>query len=119
MGEKNYKKDEPIEVTYQAPGNETAIADVTMTIFDETNNLDGVNFADVVLVEQGTTGVYDGEFTPDAEGEWRIVIAFNSKTQGSIVKQFSVGNFNVDDIGASVTIIQAAVGAIDAPPMIG
>lgn len=119
MAKRNYKKDELIEVLYQSAGNLTGLTDVTMQIFDETGSLDGVDFPDVVMSEVGATGKYTESFTPDAEGEWSIHIAFNSGTDGQVIKQFSVGLFNLNDIGASVTVIEAAVVAIDAPPMIG
>lgn len=119
MAKRNYKVNEAIEVPYQSAGSLSGLTDVTMQIFDETGSLDGVDFPDVIMAEVGVTGKYVGSFTPDAVGEWTIHVAYNSGTDGQVVKQFSVGNFNLNDIGESTTVIEAAVVAIDAPPMIG
>ena len=119
MSKRNYKINDPIEVLYQSAGNVSGLTDVTMKIFDETGVLDGVDFPDVVMSEVGSTGKYIGSFTPDAEGEWSIHIAFNSATDGQVRKQVSVGLFNLNDICSSVTFIEAAVDGIGAPPMIG
>lgn len=119
MAQKNYRENEAIQVVYQAPNSETGIVDVTMVIYDETGALDGVNFPDVTMTEVGTTGKYRGTFTPDAQGEWETHISHNSQTEGKVVKQYSVGSYNIHEIGSLATSIDSAVASIDSPPMIG
>jgi len=112
MAERNYKVNEVIDVVYQADKATSGLLDVTMEIYDETGAKDIVNFPDVVMTEVGTTGRYVGSFTPDAVGEWKIMIAYNSGSKGQVVKQYSVGNYNLDDVGS-------LAGTAGAPPMIG
>lgn len=112
MAQKNYKVNEAIDVVYQSNRAKTGLTDVTMEIYDETGAKDIVNFPDVVMTEVGTTGRYTGTFTPDAEGEWKVMIAYNSGNRGHRVKQYSVGGYNLDDVGDLLE-------DIGAPPMIG
>jgi hypothetical protein len=71
------------------------------------------------MTEKGTSGRYIGSFTPDEEGEWEVHISHNSQTEGKVVKQYSVGKFNLNEVGDDVVVIKDKVNAIDAPPMIG
>lgn len=97
----SYKINKQIEVTYQAAGATSGLLDVTMVIYDETHALDGVNFPDVTMTEIGSTGRYYGVFTPDAEGEWNVLI--NSATKpGKVIKQFTVVTHDVDSVGDAV-----------------
>lgn len=126
MAQGEYKANQAIEVTYQAAAAATGLADVTMVIYDEGHALDGVNFPDVVLTEIGVTGRYYGAFTPDAEGEWNILIDSVTKP-GNIVKKYSVIAHNIDSVGdalgvtdGKVDIVDGKIDALgDAPPMIG
>ncbi len=117
MALKNYKINEAIQVTYQTDGAKSGET-VTMEIFDESGAKDIVNFPDVTMTEISTTGRYTGSFTPDAEGEWVVMISYGSG-KGKIVKQYSVGGYNLDDIGGTVGTIEVQTQGIDSPPMIG
>lgn len=124
MAKKNYKVGEEIRVVYQAPGAATGET-VTMEIYDETGAKDVVNFPDVTMTEVGTKGRYRGTFTPDVEGEWEIQIALSSG-DGGIVKQYSVGGYNVDGVGSIVSDIDAQldtvegkIDGLDSPAMVG
>ena len=99
MARKDYKVSEEIKVTYQAPGAATGLT-VTMEIYDETGAKDGVNFPDVTMTEIGSSGRYQASFTPDALGEW--VIQISDTNGGKVVKQYSVGGYNLDGIGTAV-----------------
>lgn len=128
----SYKVDTVQEVTYQAAGSTSGLVDVTMEIYDETGAKDGVDFPDVVMAEIGATGRYEGSFTPDAEGKWRVMI--NSATKpGQIVKDFDVVGHDVDSIGDAIATTDGKVDTVDgkidtvdskigdlvSPPMIG
>lgn len=117
MSDKTFKVGEEISVVYQAPGS-TSDEIVNMEIYDETGVKDSVNFPDVVLVEVGITGKYRGSFTPDAEGNWEIHISLSTGA-GKIVKQYSVGGYNLAGIGDLVSEINAKVDGIYNPPMLG
>jgi hypothetical protein len=117
MAKKNYLINEAIQVTYQASGAKSGET-VTMEIFDETGAKDLVNFPDVIMTEILTSGRYKGSFTPDAQGEWVIMISHGSG-KGKIVKQYSVGGYNLDSVGQTVDTIQSQTISIDSPAMIG
>lgn len=99
MARRDYKVNEVIRIIYQAPGAASG-ATVTMVIYDETESLDGVNFPDVTMTEVASTGRYTGSFTPDASGEWTIHIS--DSVGGKVVRQYSVGGYNIDGIGTSL-----------------
>jgi len=99
-----YKVGNAIEIVYQATKATSGLTDVTMVIYDETHTLDGVNFPNVILTELGSTGRYYGSFIPDVVGEWTILVGSVTK-KGSVVKKFSVGNYNVDDVQAAIATL--------------
>jgi len=115
MAEKNFAINEAIQVTYQTDGAKSGET-VTMEIFDETGAKDITNFPDVTMTEIDTSGRYSGSFTPDAQGEWVVMVSYGTG-KGKVVKQYSVGGYNLDDIGQTVDAIDAKV--TDSPPMIG
>jgi len=118
MALKNYKVDELIQITYQTFAAQSGQI-VTMEIFDETGSKDLVNFPDVTMTEIGSTGRYTGSFTPDTEGEWVVMISYGTPTRGKIVKQYSVGGYNLDEIGQTIDTIEIQTQGIDSPPMVG
>jgi hypothetical protein len=125
-----------LKVTYQAVGATTGLADVTMEIYDETGSKDVVNFPDVSMTELGSSGRYEGSFTPDAEGKWRVMIDSATKP-GKVVRDYDIVAHNIDSIGDEMakdsTVAKAGadgdtlkdisdqIDNIDtsAPPMIG
>ncbi len=117
MAIKNYAVNEAIKVTYQTDGAKSGEA-VTIEIFDETGVKDPVDFPDIVMTEILTSGRYEGTFTPDAQGEWIIMISYSSG-KGKLVKQYSVGGFNLDDVGQIANAIGIQTSGIDSPAMIG
>ncbi len=101
MAQGEYKVNEAIEVTYQAAGAQSGLTDVIMKIYDETHSLDGVNFPDVTMTEIGSSGRYYGSFTPDAEGQWTILID-SATIPGKVVRKYDVVAHNIDSIGDAV-----------------
>lgn len=112
MGQGEYKVDDAIEVTYQAAAASTGLVDVTMEIYDETHSLDGVDFPNVTMTEIGVTGRYYGTFTPDAEGNWTIMIDSATKP-GKIVKKYSVTAYNINSVGDVVATTDGKVDVVD------
>ena len=117
MALKNYAVNEIIKVTYQ-PDKASSGETVTIEIFDETGAKDPVNFPDVVMTEILTSGRYEGTFTPDTQGEWILMVSYGSG-KGKLVKQYSVGGYNLDDVGQTVDTIETQTSGIDSPAMIG
>lgn len=101
MSQGDYAVSQVIEVTYQAAGSTTGLLDVTMEIYDETRDKDGINFPDVTMTEIGSSGRYYGTFTPDAVGKWRVMINSDTKP-GRMVKDYDVVSHNIDSIGSAV-----------------
>ena len=117
MAIKNYAVNEAIQVTYQTDGAKSGEV-VIMEIFDETGAKDPANFPDVPFTEIPATGRYTGIFTPDTQGEWVVMISYGTG-KGKVVKQYSVGGYNLDDVGTKIDTIETQTVGIDSPAMIG
>jgi len=109
MADKLYKVSEAIKVFYQAPNAATGKT-VNMEVYDETNTI--VVGGPTVLTEVGSSGRYQGTFTPDAAGDWSVQIQISDGT-GKVVKAYSVGSYNVDTIGTDVAAVDSALTTVD------
>lgn len=103
----DYKNGVPIIVTYQAVNKATGKT-ITMDVYDETYAKDDAKSI-AVMTEIGATGRYYATFTPDAEGEWMVMMANTTDVNGEVVKAFAVAGFNANSIGDIVTDIQATL----------
>ena len=92
-----YKVGQPIRVVYQ-PEQAKSGETVTMEIFDETSAKDAIDYPDVVMTEMDAIGRYEATFTPDTIGNWTVTMSYGSN-KGKIVKQYVVGNHDLDSIG--------------------
>jgi len=99
---------QPVDVTYKAKNHTTGLIDVVAEIYDETKIKDVVNFPDVTLVEIGSTGVYNGQFTPDAKGVWTIMADSVSKSAPAELTVV-VYDYDIDSVGDSVADFSALV----------
>jgi len=108
MAAGTYKNGVAIIVTYQAVGLATGKT-ITMSVYDEAHALDeGQSGA---MAEIGSTGRYWKSFTPDAEGEWIIVMTNTTDGGGDVVKAFAVAGHDVDSIGDLVTAVDTLTKA--------
>jgi hypothetical protein len=94
-----YKVNQAIEVTYQANGAQSGLTDAQMDVYDETHTLDAAKSG--VMTEIGTTGRYYKAFTPDAQGEWTVMMD-SATTSGKVIKHYKVGAHDVDSVGQGV-----------------
>lgn len=121
MARKNYKVDEPIKVLYQAPNKESGLTDIKCDVYDATDVVDDSQSG--YMVEIGTSGRYKHTFTPNVEGDWSVQIVVESTAEGAATKHFSVGEYNIQEIGANLQSVELKVdelkGKIGSPPMIG
>lgn len=117
MGQKDYAVEVAIPVEYSTDGFKSGET-VTMEIFDESLAKDAINFPDVTMVERATVPIYDGSFTPDAQGEWLVLCSYGTG-KGKVIKKFSVGNYNLDSVGQKVDTIVSQTAGLDSPAMIG
>jgi len=111
MAEKLYKVNEVIELGYQAPNKETGLSGVVAEIYLPNKQKDS-SFPDVQLVEVGTTGTYRGEFTPDEQGTWQVIM-HKEDGDGQVTKSYSVGAHNVHSVGEAVTTVDGKIVAVD------
>ena len=96
-----------IEITYQASGCQTGLVDVKMEIYDEARVHDDMgDFPDVTMTEIGATGRYYGSFSPDAEGDWRVMIDSSAK-KGKMVRDFKIVGHDVDSMGDAIVVVNA------------
>ena len=117
MALKDYPVNEAINVEYATDGFKAGQT-VTMVIFDETLVKDAVDFPDVTMIERTEEPIYDGSFTPDAQGEWLVLCSYGSG-KGQVIKKFSVGGYNLDSVGQKVDAIGLQTAGLDSPAMIG
>lgn len=124
MAEKIYKVDEEIEIVYQAPNAESGLNNIVAEIYLPPDNVKDSNFPDETLTEIDNTGEYVGTFTPDIEGEWKVII-HKPGGEGQVVKRYSVGAHNVHSVGEKTNSISSKldsldtkVSSLDTPPMV-
>lgn len=110
MAEKLYKVNEVIEIVYQAPNKESGLTDIVAEIYLPSDVKDS-NFPDVVLTEIGGSGTYNGPFTPDTQGEWKVII-HKSSGDGQVVKRYSVGGHNVNSVGDAIANVDSDVAGV-------
>ena len=110
-----YKKNEPIKVNYIALKKTTGLVDVLMQVYDENGVAFGspITMTEVVAGSgENPLGLYQGSFTPDENGQWRIRI--ESATNGDdISKVFEVGKYKLDDIKDQTQDIEDKIDIID------
>jgi len=98
------KVNKAIEVIYQAAGAATGLVDVKMDVYDEAHAED-VAKAVAAMTEIGSTGRYYGSFTPDAEGEWSVLID-SIVAPGKVVKKYTVVAHDVDSVGDDIAALE-------------
>lgn len=108
--DKQFKLNEEIEFGYQAPNATTGLVDVIAEIYLPNRTKDS-NFPDVTMVEVGDSGTYRGIFTPDALGVWQVIMHL-AGGDGQVNKAYSVGNYNMQDVGVAVAAVQSAIIAL-------
>lgn len=109
MAAGTYKNGVEIIVVYQAVNCATGKT-VTMDVYNETHVKDDPKSV-AEMTEVGTTGRYYAAFTPDAEGEWIVVMKNTTDSNGEVVKAFGVCDHDVDSIGDKVAAIDALTKA--------
>ena len=121
MARKNYKVNEPIKVLYQAPNKESGLTDIKCDVYNAVDELDELQSG--YMVEISSSGRYKHFFTPNVEGDWSVQIAIESTGEGAVTKHFSVGEYNVQEIGANLQSVELKVDElkdrVGSPPMIG
>lgn len=129
------RKDKPVNLKFKLPKSlDLTGKTVKMEVYDELDALDAGQSG--AMSQIGASSRYKGTFTPDENGAWRVEFYVEDDTtldrSYEFMRDFSVGDYDNDDIGAlSVTIegkvdnvasdvtdIKASIGEVD-PPMIG
>ena len=111
MAEKLYKVNEAIELGYQAPNKQSGLSGVVAEIYLPNKEKDS-SFPDVTLVEVGNSGTYRGEFTPDQQGTWQVIM-HKDDGDGQVTKNYSVGGYNVHSVGEAIDDIDSDVASLD------
>jgi outer membrane murein-binding lipoprotein Lpp len=111
MAEKLYKVNEAIELGYQAPNKETGLVGVVAEIY-LPNKQKNTFHPDVALVEVEATGTYRGEFTPDEQGTWQIIM-HKADGDSQVTKSYSVGAHNVHTVGEAVGTVDGKIVTVD------
>jgi len=111
MATGTYKNGVAILVTYQAVACATGKT-VTMAVYDEEHALDEAK-GSAGMTEIGATGRYYATFTPDAEGEWIVIMENTTDGNGEVVKAFAVAGHDVDSIGDAVATVDGKIDTLD------
>jgi hypothetical protein len=111
MAEKLYKVNEVIELGYQAPNKETGLIGIVAEIYLPNKQKNSFH-PDVTLVEVAATGTYRGEFTPDEQGTWQVIM-HKADGDSQVTKSYSVGAYNVHSVGEAVDAVDTALGGVD------
>jgi len=106
-----YKNGVAIIVTYQAVNCATGKT-VTMDVYDEAHAKDEAKCV-AEMTEVAATGRYYATFTPDAEGEWIIVMKNTTDGNGEVVKAFAVAGHDVDEIGDNLATVDGKIDTVD------
>lgn len=114
MAQKNLLVGEAIELGYQAPNKQSGLsggnAPIAEIYLPGTKEKDS-NYPDVELIEVENTGTYRGEFTPDSQGEWQVIM-HKADGDGQTTKKYSVGAHNVHSVGEGVNVVDAKANSI-------
>lgn len=102
MATGTYKNGVAIIYTYQAVGLATGKT-ITSTVYDEAHADSAQGGA---MAEIGATGRYWKAFTPDAEGEWIVVITNTTDGGGDVVKAYAVAGHDIDSLGDAVAALE-------------
>lgn len=106
MARKDYKKDEAIRVLFRATPGSTS---VNMDVYDETDTLDAGQSG--AMTQLGGSNRWVKEFTPDANGNWSVHVTDNEGS--SVIKDYSIGNYNIDSVGAGVATVESKIDALE------
>lgn len=101
-----YKVNNPIITSYQAR-NAKSGETIVMSVFDETQSFDASKSLSA-MAELGTTGRYYGTWTPDATGDWTVLM-HEPNGRGPAIKSYVVGTYDADTIGTSVEAVSGAI----------
>jgi hypothetical protein len=111
MGKQDHKVGVPIVLVYQAAGGQEGLSPQA-TVLDETGAPDPTNFPVITLTPIASApDRYVGQFTPDAEGEWKVLL-HDGTDKGKQTGHFSVGGWTVHTIGQAVATLASDVTAL-------
>lgn len=106
---KTFKVGEVIKFRVRIDGDPTS-DNPTAIVLDETDTTEATLTLGTGLTQVGSTKIVKGEFTPDAAGMWSVHIT--DDTGMDLVKQYPVGNFSIESIGAVANTVEAKVDSI-------
>lgn len=86
MGDKIYKKNQPIKVVFQALGGQTGIIDLSMVVYDPSDNA-----SSPVIMTELSNGLYEAVFTPDENGRWWAEITSSAYPENGSKTSYVVG----------------------------
>jgi hypothetical protein len=86
MSEQTYKINVAIKVVFQAMGGQTGLADLSMVVYDPSDNAS----SPVILTEVGN-GIYESSFTPDEIGRWWVKITSSACPENGVKESYYVG----------------------------
>jgi len=115
-----YKNLSPIKVIFQALGGQTGITDLSMVVYDPSDNA-----SSPVTMTELSNGLYEAEFTPDENGRWWVEITSvinpeNAEKQSYLVGTVEGGNTVEADFATESTTqnINSSIGQLSGTDVI-
>ena len=102
MAQRNFRVGMSIEVKYQA-ANGASGATIEMEVVKPDKSI--VEGGPTIMTEIGNSGRYYADFVPNVDGEWSVLVQ-KSDGSGKVVSAFSVGDWDVHEIGAKMTVVE-------------
>jgi len=101
------------KITYRLPKSlDITDKTVKLDVYDEVDALDAAQSVTLTSLNHK----YKAAFTPDEDGAWRVELYVEddntSEKTFEFIRDYSVGNFNTDDVGALTTTVENKVDQI-------
>jgi hypothetical protein len=106
-------KDKVEKITYKLPKSlDMTDKTVKIDVYDEVDALDTAQSVTLTSANHK----YKAQFTPDEDGAWRVELYVEddntSEKTYEFIRDYSVGNFDTDDVGALTTTVENKVDQI-------
>lgn len=109
MSHSNYKVGEEIPFRARINGDPTS-DNPTATVLDELDAVHATLTLGSGLAQVGSTKIVKGSFTPDEAGVWTLHLVDDEGL--NIVKEYAVGDYNLNSIGANVATNEAKLDSV-------
>lgn len=109
MAAREFKINEVIEFRIRCNGD-PAIDNPIVIVYDEADTIESTLTLGSGLTQVGSTKIVEGNFTPDAQGEWMLLATDDKGLE--VIKHYSVGQYNLPAIGAKLVTVETKIDTL-------